>query len=109
MDTVQGMTGPGSRDGEKFPTRTLYNCESSNLPHACKRACKTPSNKRKEKRVQLVTKRERGAPKGKEGSIKTTNSYSPSKVAKEWGNIPISDLFYPKSLLLFQRQPREPR
>ena len=23
MDTVQGTTGPGSRDGEKFPTRTI--------------------------------------------------------------------------------------
>ena len=23
MDTVQGTTGPGLRDGEKFPTRTV--------------------------------------------------------------------------------------
>ena len=32
--------------------------------------------------------RERGASKGEEGSIK--KSFSPSKVANEWGNIPFS-------------------
>ena len=34
--------------------------------------------------------RERGATKANEGSIKTTNSYSPSKVSKEWRNIPFN-------------------
>ena len=41
-------------------------------------------------RVQGVTKRERGVSKAKEGSIKTTNYYAPSKVAKEWRNIPFT-------------------
>ena len=34
--------------------------------------------------------RERGASKGEEGSIKIKKSFSPSKVANEWGNIPFS-------------------
>ena len=44
------------------------------------------------KREKLQQKRERGAFKGKEGSVKTKNSYSPSKVANEWRNIPFKPL-----------------
>ena len=36
------------------------------------------------------TGQERGASKGKEGSIKIKKSFYPSKVANEWGNIPFS-------------------
>ena len=50
--------------------------------HAC-----TQPVKWKRKKSTDVTKRERGAAKGKEGSIKNTNSYAPSKVTNKWRNI----------------------
>ena len=33
MDTVQGTTGPGSRDGEKFPTRTITKNLKTKITH----------------------------------------------------------------------------
>ena len=43
-----------------------------------------------EKREQIAKKRG-DTTKGKEGSIKNTNSYSPSKVANAWRNIPLHE------------------
>ena len=49
-------------------------------------ACTQLNGKRKE---STKSNKEIEGPQSKEGSIKTTNSYAPSKVAKEWHNIPL--------------------
>ena len=51
-------------------------------------ACMHPPKGKRKESAMRDKERKRGAPKAKEGSIKNTNSYSPSKVAKEWRNIP---------------------
>ena len=54
-------------------------------PRACKRAC----TRLKGKKDNKLQKERRDTTKGKEGSIKNTNSYTPSKVVNEWHNIPL--------------------
>ena len=53
-------------------------------------ACTQLNGKRKE---STKSNKEIEGPQSKEGSIKTTNSYAPSKVAKEWRKIPLKTTF----------------
>ena len=88
---------PLSRTKKRAQTKICcvkYNILLQSLVTSGMQACKQPS-KGKRKESAMRDKEREVSTKGKEGLYKkTTNSYSPSKVAKEWREIPfILNLF----------------
>ena len=72
----------------QFPTKLLHSLQSLGQPLGLKTCRHTVEVQ--EKRVQLPTTKERGEPSWDRRALwKSTNSCSPSKVAKEWRSIPL--------------------